>query len=173
MKIAGEQILSASREKVWALFNDPDRLSKLVPGLEKLEVLGPDEFAGTINVGIAAVKGSYSGKLKLGDKRAPEHYKMLVDGKGKQGFVKGSGILDLAAKGPDETIVKYSGDVQVGGTLQQVGQRLIDSAAKMMMGQFFAAADAELKANAHGVVARQGILINFWRWLIRLITRRG
>jgi len=169
MKIAGEQTLSAPRQQVWELFNDPDRLSKLVPGLEKLEVLGPDDFAGTINVGIAAVKGSYSGKIKLEDKRPPEHYKMLVDGKGKMGFVKGSGTLDLIAKGPNETLVRYAGDVQVGGPLQQVGQRLIESAAKMMLGQFFAAAEAELKARAQGAVARQGIFINFWRYLVRLI----
>ena len=81
------------------LFNDPERLSKLIPGCEKLEVLGPDEFAGTLNVGIAAVKGVYSGKLKLEDNRPPEHYKMLVDGKGKQGFMRGSGTLDLVAQG--------------------------------------------------------------------------
>ncbi len=173
MKIAGEQPLSAPREQVWELFNDPERLSKLVPGLEKLEVLSPDEFAGTINVGIAAVKGTYSGKIKLEDKRAPEHYKMLVDGKGKMGFVKGSGTLDLVAAGANETTVKYSGDVQVGGPLQQVGQRLIESAAKMMMGQFFAAAEAEVQAHAQGTVARQGILINFWRWLMRLLFRKG
>src|SRR6202011_987577 len=169
--IPAKQTLSAPRQQVWELFNDPDRLSTLVPGLEKLEVLGPDEFAGTINVGIAAVKGSYSGKITLEDKRPPEHYKMLVDGKGKMGFVKGSGTLDLIAKGPNETLVKYSGDAQVGGTLQQVGQRLIDSAAKMMLGQFFAAAEAEVQARAQGTVARQGIFINFWRYLMRLLRR--
>ncbi len=169
MKLSGEQILSAPRERVWDLFNNPERLSKLIPGCEKLEVLGPDEFGGTINVGIASVKGVYSGKLKLEDKRAPEHYKMVVDGKGKQGFMRGSGTLDLEARDKSTTVVKYAGDVQVGGPLVQVGQRVIDSAAKMMMGQFFAAADAELKAEASGTVAKQGILINFWRWILRSI----
>jgi len=172
MKLAGEQILSAPRERVWDLFNNPERLSKLIPGCEKLEMLGPDEYGGTINVGIASVKGVYSGKLKLEDKRAPEHYKMLVDGKGKQGFMRGSGTLDLEARDKTTTVVKYSGDVQVGGPLVQVGQRVIDSAAKMMMGQFFAAADAELKAEASGTVARQGILINFWRWIMRALFGR-
>jgi carbon monoxide dehydrogenase subunit G len=169
MKIAGEQHLSAPREQVWALFNDPERLSQLIPGCEKLEILGPDEYAGTINVGVASVKGVYSGKLKLEDKRAPEHYKMRVDGKGKQGFVRGSGTLDLEAKSSNETLVRYAGDVQIGGPLMQVGQRMIDSASKMMLGQFFAAAEAELKAHAVGQVARQGILINFWRYLVRLV----
>jgi uncharacterized protein len=169
MKIAGEQVLSAPRERVWKLFNSPERLSTLIPGCEKLETLGPDEYGGAINVGIAAVKGSYSGKLKLEDKRAPEHYKMLVDGKGKQGFVRGTGTLDLVERDATTTLVRYAGDVQMGGPLMQVGQRMIDSAAKMMLGQFFAAAEAELKAAAAGRIARQGIFLNFWRYLVRLI----
>ncbi len=169
MKLSGEQVLSGSREQVWELLNDPDRLSRLVPGVQKLEILGPDEFAGTVSVGVAAVKGVYSGKIKIEDKRSPEFYKVLVDGKGAQGFMRGSGTIELQAKGPNVTLVKYAGDVQVGGPVMQVGQRMLESVAKMTFGQFFAAADAELKASAKGVVARQGILINFWRYLVRLV----
>ncbi len=162
--------MSGSRTRVWELFNSPERLSKLIPGCEKLETLGPDEYRGTLNVGIASVKGVYSGKLKLEDQHPPEHYRMIVDGKGKQGFIRGSGTLDLEARDAKSTTVRYAGDVQVGGPLVQVGQRVIDSAAKMMLGQFFAAADAELKAEAAGTVARQGILINLWRSIVRLVA---
>jgi hypothetical protein len=168
MKLAGETVLSGPRARVWELFNSPERLSKLIPGCEKLETLGPDEYGGTLNVGIASVKGVYSGKLKLEDQRPPEHYRMIVDGKSKQGFIRGSGTLDLEARDAKSTTVRYAGEVQVGGPLVQVGQRVIDSAAKMMLGQFFAAADAELKAEAAGTVARQGILINLWRSIVRL-----
>lgn len=168
MKLAGETVLSGPRARVWELFNSPERLSKLIPGCEKLETLGPDEYGGTLNVGIASVNGVYSGKLKLEEQRPPEHYRMTVDGKGKQGFIRGSGTLDLEPRDAKSTTVKYTGDVQVGGPLVQVGQRVIDSAAKMMLGQFFAAADAELKAEAAGTVARQGILINLWRSIVRL-----
>src|SRR5260370_24577282 len=154
MKIAGEQTLSAPRERVWALFNDPERLSRLIPGLEKLEVISPTEFAGTLNVGIAAVKGVYTGKLKLDEVRPPEHYKMTVDGKGKQGFMRGSGTIDLVAKGPNQTMVIYSGDIQIGGPLVEVGQRLIDSAAKIVNGQVFAPAAAALPADGAGPDAR-------------------
>lgn len=171
MKITGEQVMPAARQQVWELFNDPRRLARLIPGCEKLEQLAPDEFTGTISVGIAAVKGVYAGKLKLDEIRPPEHYKMLVDGKGKQGFMRGFGTLDLepATANPRHTLVKYAGDVQVGGPLMQVGQRVIDSAAKMLLGQFFAAAAAELKADAAGKVARQGFFINFWRYLMNMI----
>src|SRR5579863_2173509 len=109
MKISGEQHLSAPREAVWSLLNDPARLARLIPGCEKLDTTGPDEYAGTIEVGIAAVKGVYSGKLKLEDKRAPEHYRMIVDGKGKQGFIRGNGTLDLIAVDASNTAVKYAG----------------------------------------------------------------
>lgn len=178
MKISGEHKLPAPPERVWELFNDPNRLIRLIPGCEKLARLAPDEFAGTINVGIAAIKGAYSGKLKLDEIRSPEHYKIIVDGKGKQGFMRGSGILDLAdGDRREETIVKYSGDVQVGGPLVQVGQRMIDSTAKMMLGQFFAAAAAELRAEGEGTIARQGFFINLWRYVIGLLrsffSRRG
>jgi carbon monoxide dehydrogenase subunit G len=96
---------------------------------------------------------------------------MLVDGKGRQGFMRGFGTLDLVPKDGDsnQTVVKYAGDVQVGGPLVQVGQRMIESAAKMMLGQFFSAAEAELKAEASGTVARQGFFINFWRYILKLI----
>jgi uncharacterized protein len=56
MKISGEQSLPASRERVWELFNNPDRLRRLIPGCEKLEQPAHDEFTGTINVGITAIK---------------------------------------------------------------------------------------------------------------------
>jgi hypothetical protein len=84
--------------------------------------------------------------------------------------MRGSGTLDLLAKGPNQTVATYGGDVQIGGPLVQVGQRMIDGAAKMLLGQFFAAADAELKAEAAGTVARQGFFLNFWRYLVRLAS---
>ena len=57
----------------------------------------------------------------------------------------------------------------MGGPLVQVGQRVIDSAAKMMLGQFFAAAEAELKVAAAGNIARQGLFVNLWRYFVRLL----
>jgi len=171
MKLSGERILAASRQSIWELFNDPQRLSRLIPGCEKLEQLSSNEFTGTINVGIAAVKGTYTGRLKLDEIRPPAHYKMSVEGRGKQGFMRGAGTLDLAPHdgNADRTVIRYAGDIQIGGTLVQVGQRVVESAAKMMLGQFFAAAEAELKAEAAGAVARQGFLINLWRNMLAVL----
>jgi carbon monoxide dehydrogenase subunit G len=141
-----------------------------MPGCEKLETVGENEYSSVINVGLAAVKGVYNGKVKLDEIQAPTHYKMILDGKGKQGFIKGSGTIDLAEQN-GQTVLSYSGDVQIGGPLASVGQRMIDGAAKMMIGQFFTAMEAEIKSMP-GEEVRQGVLINLWRAFRKFIREK-
>ena len=170
MKLSGTQTFPAPRQKVWEFLIDPQHLARCMPGCEKLETAGENEYSGVINVGLAAVKGVYNGKVKIDDMQPPSHYKLLLDGKGKQGFIKGTGTIDLEEK-DGQTLLAYSGDVQVGGPLASVGQRMIDGAAKMMIGQFFTAMEAEIKAMP-GEEVRQGVAINFWRYLLKLIREK-
>ncbi|MGH7960870.1 MAG: SRPBCC family protein [Candidatus Binatia bacterium] len=170
MKLSGTQTFQAPRKRVWDFLIDPHRLAKCMPGVEKLDVIGENEYSGQINVGLAAVKGVYNGKVKLDEMQPPTHYKLLLDGKGKQGFIKGTGTLDLEEQ-HGQTLLKYTGDVQIGGPLASVGQRMIDGAAKMMIGQFFTAMEAEVKA-APGEEVRQGVAINLFRSLRRWLQER-
>lgn len=167
MKLTGTYTIAAPRERTWAFLTDPVRLSRCIPGCDKLETLGENEYAGEVNVGVAGVKGLYKGKVKLEDLQPPRHYKIIADGKGKQGFVKGVGTLDLEEQG-EKTLIRYDGDAQIGGQLASVGQRMVDAAAKTMLTQFFTAMEAELAA-APGEVVRQGVLINFWRYFLKLL----
>jgi hypothetical protein len=145
MKIEGNYTLSAPRALVWNLMIDPDVLSRCVPGVQSLENTAGTSYKVTLKTGVGAIKGMYNGAIQLEDMREPEHYKMIVDGKGAAGFVKGVGELDLVEQG-DETVVNYAGDVSVGGTIASVGQRMILSTARMMTAHFFAALEAEAKA---------------------------
>lgn len=163
MKLSGSHSFDAPRERVWKFLNDPERLARCLPGCEKLETIGENEYAGEVNVGLAAVRGRYQGKVRLDDIRAPEHYRMNIDGKGQQGFIRGSGTLDLEER-DGRTELRYEGEAQVGGQLASVGQRMIDGAARTMMAQFFTAMEAEISA-PEGTRARQGILLNFFRLL--------
>ena len=165
MKLSGTHTIAAPQERVWQFLIDPVRLAKCIPGCDKLETIGEHEYAGEINVGIAAVKGLYKGKVKLEDLQPPRHYKIAVDGKGKQGFIKGTGTIDLDVQGT-QTLLRYAGDAQIGGPLAGVGQRMIDGAAKTMLTQFFTAMEAEVTA-APGEVVRQGIFLNFWRYFVK------
>lgn len=173
MKIEGTHNLKAPRDLVWQLLIDPEVLSRCVPGIQALESVAENSYKITLKAGVGAIKGVYNGSIRLEDMRAPEHYKMLVDGKGTTGFVKGVGELDLVEQ-ETETLINYSGDVSVGGTIASVGQRLILTSAKMMTAQFFAALEAEAAAiitaeeNDEPVVTpKQGLLRNTFRAIKR------
>jgi carbon monoxide dehydrogenase subunit G len=143
MKLEVSHEFKAPRERVWAVFNDPAVLARVTPGLQQLEVVGPDEYRARLSVGVAAVKGTYQGKLAIVDKKPPESYTLQIEGNGRGGFVKGTGHIVLT-ESDGGTKATIQGDAQVGGLIAAVGQRLIESAARMMMAQFLAAMDAEV-----------------------------
>ncbi|HEV2288418.1 MAG TPA: carbon monoxide dehydrogenase subunit G [Candidatus Acidoferrales bacterium] len=147
MKLQGSVTLPAPREAVWRLLTDPQRLAKLLPGAQKLEADGPDRYKVAMKFGIAAFSGNFQGSVELAQKKPPESFQMLVEGRGAPGFLKGAGAIALQEKA-GHTVVKYDGEAQVGGVIASVGQRMIEVAAKKIVQQFFEAAAAELKKSA-------------------------
>ena len=136
MKIEGSHEIPAPRQQVWEAFLDPARLRQAMPGCEKLDAVGDDEYKATMKIGIAAVKGTFEGKVKLSDKKEPDSYRMAVEGSGGPGFVRGEAAISLVEV-PGGTRVDYNADVQVGGLIAGVGQRLLGGVSKMMADQFF------------------------------------
>jgi uncharacterized protein len=136
MKLEGAHDVPAPRQKVWEAFLDPARLRQAIPGCEKLEALGNDEYKATMKVGVAAVKGTFEGKVRLMDKNPPDKYRMAVEGSGGPGFVRGETAITLSDI-PGGTKVSYSADVQIGGLIAGVGQRMLGGVSKMMADQFF------------------------------------
>ncbi len=143
MKIEGTYKLTANRQAVWDLLNDPVRLAKVLPGAEKLEPDGPDRYKVNVKFGVAAISGKYAGSVELAEKKPPSSLKMRVDGKGLPGFMKGEGVIELSENGAS-TEVRYTGEAQVGGVIASVGQRMIEAAAKKIIQQFFESAQKEL-----------------------------
>jgi carbon monoxide dehydrogenase subunit G len=146
MKLEGTSELRAPRSAVYQALIDPAVLQSCIPGCERLEKTGESEYAVTLRAGVGSIKGVFTGSVRLEDMRPPSHYRIVVEGKGQPGFVKGSGDLDLEEQ-DGITTIKYSGDVQIGGTIAGVGQRMVQGAAKMMASQFFTAIEAEAKAS--------------------------
>jgi uncharacterized protein len=189
VKVSGTHILNAPRDRVWQLLNDPAFLKVCLPGCESMEATGPDQYQATLTVGIAAVKGKYTGSVSLSDKEPPQRFTMRVEGKGTGGFMQGTGLLELADD-PQGTKVTYQGDVQVGGPIASVGQRLLDGAAKMMVGQFFTTVNAQLGAlpspppappsdSGHGAsgptaqsLTATPVQISPWRTLVQFVVNQ-
>lgn len=144
MKIEATYEIKAPRERVYAALIEPEVLRRAIPGCESLEKIDDNLYAATMKAGIGAIKGTFKGEVRLEEMRPPEHYRIVVQGKGAVGFAKGSADFDLEEK-DGGTLIKYSGEMQIGGTIAGVGQRMIQGAAKMMASQFFAKLEAEVK----------------------------
>lgn len=136
MKLEGSYEVRAPRQKVWSAFLDPETLRKAIPGCEKLEMVAPDEYKATLKIGVAAVKGTFEGKVRLSDKKPSDSYRLAAEGSGGPGFVRADTLISLSDI-EGGTRVSYSADVQVGGLIAGVGQRMIGGVSKMMADQFF------------------------------------
>lgn len=170
MKIDGTHELHATRERVYALLTDPEVLRRCLPGCESLEKTGENNYATSLKAGVGAIKGNFKGNVRLEDMRPPEHYRIVVDGKGGPGFVKGTGDFDLE-ENDRGTLIKYAGEMQVGGTIAGVGQRMIQAAAKMMASQFFTALEAEATATEGAAPPKHGFFRTALRWFSGWLRR--
>jgi uncharacterized protein len=136
VKLDGSYVFNAPPERVFALLLDPEALRSCVPGCEKLEPDGEDSYVATLKVGVASIRGTYNGRIRLTDKVEPTSYTMNVEGSGGPGFVRGIAQIALVPEG-EATRVNVNADGQVGGTVAGVGQRMLGGVAKMLMNQFF------------------------------------
>lgn len=126
------------------LLQDPEVLARSIPGCDSLVKIGEDEYQMKMKMALASISGAFDGKVRIADQNPPDSFRMTVEGTGKIGFMKGEGLLKLTPNG-DATDVGYEGDVQVGGTIAAVGQRLLDTTSKMMIKRFFDKLAAEAK----------------------------
>jgi carbon monoxide dehydrogenase subunit G len=136
LKISGSQSLPFPPEEAYRMMQDPEVLARAIPGCEGLEKTGDNEYRMKMKMAMASVSGAFEGKVRISDQTPPSSFRLMVEGAGKIGFVKGDGLLTLTPK-DGATEVSYEGDAQVGGTIAAVGQRLIDMTSKMMIKKFF------------------------------------
>jgi uncharacterized protein len=145
MKIEGTQKIDAPRERIFTALVDPAVLQKCIPGCEQMEKTAENQYNARLTAGVGPVKGVFTATVSLQEIVPPEHYKLVVEGKGQPGFVKGSGELNLKDDG-GSTLIEYTGEVNVGGLIASVGQRMIQATANMLAGRFFKALEAETTA---------------------------
>ncbi|KZL22038.1 Carbon monoxide dehydrogenase subunit G (CoxG) [Pseudovibrio axinellae] len=144
MEMSGEQLIGASKEKVWEALNDPELLKKCIPGCDSLEKTSDTEMSATVTAKVGPVKAKFKGDVTLSELNPPNSYKISGEGKGGvAGFAKGSADVTLSESG-DGTLLNYEVKAKVGGKLAQLGNRLIDSTAKKLAEEFFANLNTEL-----------------------------
>ena len=137
MKITGEANVAAPVERVWWALNDPSVLVRTIPGCLQLEETGPDAYRMTVTAGVAAIKGTYDGEVRITDQQEPDRFVLHASGAGAPGTVSADVVVTLVAHG-DGTRLAYDADAVVGGVLGGVGQRMIASVARKTASEFFA-----------------------------------
>ena len=144
MRIAGNATLRAPVEAVYDALRDPRVLVRTIPGCERLEQVGEDAYQMTVTAGVASVRGTYAGDVRLTDHRAPHGFVLRASGSGAPGTVSADVTVDLAPGADGTTLLTYDADAVVGGMIGGVGQRLLTGVAKRTAGEFFAAVDEVL-----------------------------
>jgi carbon monoxide dehydrogenase subunit G len=144
MKISGSSVLHASPDRVWAAVTDPAVLSAVIPGCDVLTPTAANTFALTVTLGVASIKGSYTGEVSFSDLVEPSSLTMRAKGSGGPGTIDTTVAVVLTGLSDGSTRLDYDADAMVGGMVGGVGQRVLAGVAKKTAGVFFAAIDEVL-----------------------------
>jgi uncharacterized protein len=156
MKITGEHVFSSPRQKVWDALQDPQMLANALPGVKRLEVTQPDEYAITVSVGVGSVKGTYDGTFELTDKRDGEACSVRANATGGPGSVAAVAHMQMRDGEEGGAVLSYEADANVSGPLAGVGQRLVGGAARKTTKEFLEALDRQILEPAAAANGKPG-----------------
>jgi hypothetical protein len=151
MEMQASRTLAVSQQQAWEALNDPEVLKLCIPGCDKIEPTGDNQYAVAMALKIGPVSAKFAGKITLSNIVPPESYHIAFDGSGGvAGFGKGNAqvkLVPLTVDGVGQTgcELHYTVHATVGGKIAQLGQRLIDGAAKTMAEDFFKRFDDEMQ----------------------------
>jgi len=145
MKVQGDFLLPLDQQAAWNLLLDAGVLARAMPGCESLLPTGPDQYDMRMKIAVSSIRGLFGGQVRIEDKNPPASYRLVLQGEGKLGHLRGAGLLALSGEA-ESTRVRYDGEVQIGGLIASVGERMLDLTAKMMIRRFFGALEKEARA---------------------------
>lgn len=149
MNITGSRTFNAELAKVWQVLLNPEAISRCLPGCEKFETVGSEHYQASLRVGVSSIKGSYICSIRVAEKEPMSRYRLVVEGGGAPGRMRGEGVVTLAAR-DGATEVAYNGDVEVLGPVAGVGQRLMSAAARLLLDQFFKCLERQIAPDQAG-----------------------
>jgi carbon monoxide dehydrogenase subunit G len=179
MEMQGSRHLAVTQQQAWEALNDPQVLKACIPGCDKVEPTGENQYAIGMAVKVGPVSARFAGKIMLADVLPPNSYTLAFEGQGgAAGFGKGTAKVALAppAEGAGCEL-SYTAQAQVGGKIAQVGQRLVDGVARSMAEDFFRRFDEEMQRRHPQAYAAQAALppeapaaapakpIPMWAWI--------
>ena len=158
----GEADVPAAPEEVWAILLDPQRLAHVIPGCRAVRSTAADRFEAGLDVGVGPVRGRFEAEMRLSELDPPRSATLSGSMIGPLGTSHGSGRMRLEPT-RGGTRVSYDYEARLSGKVAAVGGRMLDGAARILIGQFFAGLAREAGGGPTAVGRR-----SIWRQLLRL-----
>jgi uncharacterized protein len=136
VRLEGQEIVELTLQQAYDRLNDPRALRACTPGLERLDPRDADHYDAVLEVKLPAITGRFEGTLEYLERHPSDRIKLRLQGKGSVGFVDGEVTLSLSTV-EEGTAVSYLADVQIGGQVARLGQRMLSGVTREMAGQFF------------------------------------
>jgi carbon monoxide dehydrogenase subunit G len=156
LEIGGNEVIPGSVEALWVALNDPKVLTRCVPGCKSMVEIGPDTYQVEMQLRVAAVGGSFEGEISLADKQEPKTCSIKVSGAGTLGHGNGTARFEIEPDGENSSRLIYKGSGEIGGLVAGVGQRILASVSKHLIGRFFVGLRKEFEAPISGAAAPGG-----------------
>jgi uncharacterized protein len=150
LDIGGNEAIPASVEALWVALNDPKVLTRCIPGCKTMTEIAPDAYKVDMQLRVAAVGGSFEGEISLSDKQAPKTCNIKVSGAGTLGHGNGTARFEIEPDGENGAQLIYKGSGEIGGLVAGVGQRILASVSKHLIGRFFVALRKEFEQPISG-----------------------
>jgi uncharacterized protein len=150
LDIGGNEAIPASVEALWVALNDPKVLTRCIPGCKTMTEIAPDAYKVEMQLRVAAVGGSFEGEISLSDKQAPKTCNIKVSGAGTLGHGNGTARFEIEPDGENGSQLVYKGTGEIGGLVAGVGQRILASVSKHLIGRFFVALRKEFEQPISG-----------------------
>jgi carbon monoxide dehydrogenase subunit G len=136
MNLSAHYLFDAPVQQVWNLLMDSRAVGECLPGCRGLVAVSEDRYAVELSVAVAAIAGNFKGTVALEEKVPPRSYKLIIEGTGRQGFVKGYAYISLQPDG-ERTRVQVDAQADAGGMIARVGQRLLEGVARSTLDKFY------------------------------------
>jgi len=139
----GETFIPAPPTEVWRTLLDPKALAAVIPGCHNLDLVGENAYRAEVSLGVGPVRGRFVADVALSDLVAPTSATLAGGLIGPLGSSRGGGHVTLAADGQG-TRISYDYRVEISGKVAAIGGRMLEGAAKVVVGQFFSRLAAQI-----------------------------
>jgi carbon monoxide dehydrogenase subunit G len=149
VKVSGEKSFDAPRSVVWEVLNDPERMAKLMPGIESFDIADQSNWSARVKVplGLGAIPISFS--FEKTDEREPEYARLVAKGKGVGAIVSMDTQFNLSEAGSG-TAMQWEADVSIAGPVGSMGQRVLQPIVNQQVGNVLSALEKQVDEAAGG-----------------------